>query len=361
MSDISKAFLRELVDDLKHGRPLPAGAFRRVLEALTNEGTDAQKGALLGLLSASEHMDQAVPLITEAARFLREHPKMARVTAPEGTVDIVGTGGDGQSTYNISTAAAFVVAGAGVPVAKHGNRAVSSRSGASDVLAALGVKLDVPRAVIEREINEARVGFLWAPQHHPAMKEWGKVRGELGFRTLFNLLGPLSNPALVKRQVIGVYAREWIRPVAEVMKELGSEHVWVVHGEDGLDELTTTGKSFVAELKDRSIREFEITPEEAGLPRANPLELRGGDAAGNAKALKNILVPKGPILTQYGAYRDIVLLNAAAALVVAGKADKLSDGVQLARSSIDDVGIDGFTGKAQAALEALVRISNEGR
>jgi anthranilate phosphoribosyltransferase len=346
VSENSKALLRDLVADLKHGKPLPAGAFRRVLDTLTNEGTDAQKGALLGVLSAYEHMEQAVPLITEAARFLREHPQMGKVTAPEGTIDIVGTGGDGQSTFNISTASAFVVAGAGVPVAKHGNRAVSSRSGASDVLAALGVKLDVPPETVERAINEAGVGFLWAPQHHPAMKEWAKVRGELGFRTLFNLLGPLCNPALVKRQIIGVYAREWVRPVAEVMKNLGADHVWVVHGADGLDELTTTTTSFVAELKNGSIREFEIAPEEAGLPRASPVELRGGDAAVNAAALRAVLAG------QPGAYRDIVLLNSAAALVIAGKATSLADGVTLAARSIG-------TGKAGAALDALVKISTE--
>lgn len=359
MSDAAKDLIRTLAADLKNKTALPSGAFRKVLETLTIEGTDAQKGALLGLINAHEDMAQAVPMLTEAARFLREHPDMVQVTAPEGAIDIVGTGGDGLHTYNISTAAAFVAAGAGVPVAKHGNRAVSSRSGSSDVLAALGVKLDIPHTVVERAIRDAGVGFLWAPQHHPAMKAWGKVRGELGFRTLFNLLGPLCNPALVKKQLIGVYGKEWVRPIAEVMKNLGAEHVWVVHGEDGLDELTTTGRTFVAELKNSAIREFEVTPEDAGLRRRQPLELRGGDAAHNAAALRNILwADPAAVMTAHYGYRDTVLLNTAAALIVAGKATDLEEGVRLARDAIQTPGENGNTGKAAQALGTLVAITN---
>ena len=354
MSDLARQHLRAFADAFHGGAPLEPGVFRRVLDALTSEGTDAQQAALLGLMRAYEGDKFAgIPLITEAALFLREHPQMVRVTAPEGAVDIVGTGGDGQSTFNISTAAAFVVAGAGVPVAKHGNRAVSSKSGASDVLSALGVKLDVPVATTERAIREAGVGFLWAPNHHPAMKQWAKVRGELGFRTIFNLLGPLCNPALVKRQVIGVYAREWVRPVAEVMQRLGSEHVWVVHGSDCLDELTTTGPSYVAELKANTIREFEVTPEEVGLSKAKPLDLRGGDPDVNAEALRQIITEPSPdyLLNRYKPYLNIVLLNAAATLVVAGKADDLKVGVEQSRASIR-------SGAARAALDKLIAITN---
>jgi len=274
-----------------------------------------------------------------------------RVTAPEGAVDIVGTGGDGQSTFNISTAAAFVVAGAGVPVAKHGNRAVSSKSGASDVLAALGVKLDVPVATTERAIREAGVGFLWAPNHHPAMKEWAKARSSLGFRTIFNLLGPLCNPAFVKRQVIGVYAKEWVRPVAEVMQRLGSEHVWVVHGSDGLDELTTTGTSFVAELKGGSIREFEVTPEAVGLERAPAGALSGGDPTANATLLRRMF--RGDSDPKSARLRDIVCLNAAVAICVSGNSigNDLTNALDEARYSIS-------SGAALTALEKLIAITN---
>jgi anthranilate phosphoribosyltransferase len=352
VSDLAKQHLRQLDADLTHGRPFAPGDFRRLLTVLTDEGSDAQKGAFLGLLRTYEgDRLAAVPVIAEAARFLREHPGMVRVTAPQGTIDIVGTGGDGQSSFNVSTAAAFVAAGAGAKVAKHGNRAVSSRSGASDVLAALGVKLDVPRATIERAIAEAGVGFLWAPQHHPAMKAWAPVRAELGFRTLFNLLGPLSNPALVKRQVIGVYAREWVRPVAEVMKLLGSEHVWIVHGSDGLDELTTTGPSFVAELEGGEIRELEVDPTSLGIALTRSPSLRGGDPTGNAGIMRDILGPRGAMTPQYRPIVDIVRLNAAAALLVGGKANDLAQGLDIAKQSID-------SGAARAALDKLIAITN---
>ncbi len=282
--------------------------------------------------------------ITGAAKFLRS--RMTSVDAPPNAVDIVGTGGDSSGTYNISTAAAFVTAGAGVTVAKHGNRAVTSLSGASDVLAALGVRLDVPPVAVTRAIAESGVGFLWAPLYHPAMRTWAPIRADLSVRTLFNLLGPLCNPAGVKRQVLGVYDRRLVEPIAQVLKNLGSVHAWVVHGADGMDELTTTGISTVAELHDGDITVFDVTPEDAGLPRAEAAALKGGDAAMNAAALRQLL------LGETGAYRDIVVLNAAAALIVAGKAAGLEDGVAKAQASID-------SGRAVQALDRLVAVTNE--
>jgi anthranilate phosphoribosyltransferase len=270
---------------------------------------------------------------------------MVPVEAPPDAVDIVGTGGDGHGTYNVSTCAAFVTAGAGVPVAKHGNRAVSSLSGASDVLDALGVKLDVPPIIITRAIAEAGVGFMWAPVHHPAFKAWAPVRAELGIRTIFNLLGPLCNPAGVKRQVVGVFNPRWVEPLAEVLKNLGSEHAWVVHGSDGLDELTTTGISQVAELSDGAVAVFEVAPEDAGLPRVKLDALKGGDAKANAAAIRDVLAGKP------GPFRDIVLLNSAAALIVADKAANLADGVERAARSID-------TGAAARSLDKLIAVTN---
>jgi anthranilate phosphoribosyltransferase len=271
---------------------------------------------------------------------------MVRVEAPAGAIDTCGTGGDASGTWNISTAVSFVVAGAGVPVAKHGNRAASSKSGAADVLQALGVNLDADMALVEKAMREAHVGFMLAPRHHGAMRHVGPVRVELGTRTIFNLMGPLSNPAGTKRQLIGVFARAWIEPLARVLGKLGTTRAWVVHGSDGLDEMTTTGASHVAEIRNGEIRVFDVEPEEAGLKRANPAALKGGDAATNADALRGLL-DGAP-----GAYRDIVLLNAAAALVVADKATDLKQGVALAAESI-------ASGKAKAALAALVAITNE--
>jgi anthranilate phosphoribosyltransferase len=267
------------------------------------------------------------------------------VVAPDGAVDIVGTGGDGLKTYNVSTCAAFVAAGAGLTVAKHGNRSVSSLSGASDVLTALGVKIDLNPAQITSVIDQAGVGFLWAPMHHPAMKVWAPIRAELGLRTLFNLMGPICNPANVDRQVVGVFAAEWVEPIAQVLGKLGSRHAWVVHGRDGLDELSTTGPTLVAELKGGAVSTFEVSPEDAGIPRASLADLKGGDAAANAAALRAVLGGAK------GAYRDIVLLNAGAALVVGGKAADLRDGVALAAASIDG-------GAARGALERLISASN---
>jgi anthranilate phosphoribosyltransferase len=270
--------------------------------------------------------------------------KMLRVDAPAGAVDIVGTGGDGSHSVNISTASAFVIAASGVPVAKHGNRGLSSLTGAADVLVALGVKIDLPPELIGRCIHEAGVGFMFAPAHHPAMKHVGPVRGELGTRTIFNLLGPLSNPAGVSRQMVGVFAPEWIVPVAETLKALGAEHAWVVHG-DGYDEITTTGETHVAELVGGEIRTFVLTPEAMGLKRRSKDELRGGDAAYNAKALRDMLGGAA------GAFRDTVLMNAGAGLVVAGKATTLADGMASATQAID-------SGRGLKVLDRLVEISN---
>ena len=270
---------------------------------------------------------------------------MEPVAAPAGAIDTCGTGGDGSHTLNISTAVAFVVAGCGVPVAKHGNRAVSSRSGAADVLEALGVNLDAPLRATVDALHEEKIGFLFAPRHHRATLHVGPSRRELGTRTIFNLLGPLSNPAGARRQLLGVFGAEWLLPVAEVLAALGSERAWVVHGHDGLDELTTTGSSSVAELQDGEITRFEVAPEEAGLQRATLADLKGGSAQDNAQALRALL--RGG----HGPYRDIVVLNAAAALIVAGRSVNLPDGAELARQSID-------TGAASARLHALVRATN---
>jgi len=333
--------LTGLIDRVAAGSSLSADEMQFVLDQLTGGALPpAEMGAfLLKLRERGETVDE----VTGAARLLRA--RMTPVTAPAGTIDIVGTGGDGHHTYNVSTCATFVAAGAGARVAKHGNRSVSSLSGASDVLSALGVKLEVPPAVISRAIAEAGVGFMWAPMHHPAMKVWAPVRAALGVRTMFNVLGPICNPAQVQRQIVGVFDLRWLEPIAHVLANLGSTHAWVVHGHDGMDELSTTGSSTVAELKDGVVAVFEITPEDAGLPRVTLGELKGGDAAVNAAALRGVLAG------EFGPYRDIVLLNSAAALVVAGVAADLKDGIAKARQAIDD-------GAAAAALDRLVRVTN---
>ena len=309
---------------------------------MSGEATPAQMG---GLLMALRLRGETVDEITGAVSTMRG--KMLTVDAPADAIDVVGTGGDASGSFNISTCATFVVAGAGVKVAKHGNRRVSSKSGASDVLAELGVKLEVPAATIARCVNEAGVGFLWAPMHHPALKHWAPIRGELGIRTIFNLLGPICNPAGVKRQVVGVFSWHWVEPIAHVLNSLGAEHVWVVHGHDGLDELTTTGATDVAELKDGKVTVFEITPADAGLAPAKLSDLKGGVAQYNAAAIRDVLAGKK------GPFRDIVLLNAGAAMVVAGKAANLTDGVALAAHSIE-------SGAAADALARLVEVSNQG-
>jgi len=307
---------------------------------MSGEATPAQMGAFLMALRVR---GETVEEITGAAQAMRA--KATDVVAPEGAVDTCGTGGDAKGTYNISTCAAFVVAGAGVPVAKHGNKSVSSRSGSADVLAALGVNLDVGPDVVAKAIKEAGVGFMFAPNHHSAMRHIAPIRADLGVRTIFNLLGPLANPAGAKHQVIGVFSRDWIVPMAEVLSNLGSEHVWVVHGSDGLDELTTTGPTFVAELKDGSVTTYEVTPGDAGLPQASPQDLIGGEAEENARAIDDVLSGRP------SPFRDIVVLNAAAALIVSDRAEGLLEGAKLAAEVID-------SGAARKCLDDLIRITN---
>lgn len=307
---------------------------------MSGNATPAQIGAfLMGLRQRGETIAE----ITGAVRVMRA--KALAVAAPEDAIDVVGTGGDASGTFNISTAAALVVAACGVPVAKHGNRALSSKCGAADVLAALGVNLDAEMPLIERSMREAGFGFLMAPRHHSAMRHVAGPRGELGFRTVFNLLGPLSNPAGVKRQFTGAFAREWIEPMANVLRRLGCERAWVVHGSDGLDELTTTGPSDVAELKDGAVTTFTVAPGDAGITTARPADLKGGDAVTNAAALRAVLGG------EHGPYRDAVLYNAAAALVVADKAETLREGVAIAAAAVDG-------GQARAVLARVVEITN---
>ncbi len=307
---------------------------------MSGNATPSQMG---GFLMALRVRGETVEEITGAARVMRR--KAVGIEAPTGTVDTVGTGGDGAGTYNISTAAALVVAACGVPVAKHGNRAMSSRSGAADVLHELGVNLDADLTLVKNALWQAGLCFLMAPRHHQAMRNVGPTRVELGTRTIFNLLGPLSNPAGARRQLIGVFARDWIEPLAHVLRRLGSEAAWVVHGADGLDEVTTTGLTHVAQLRDGVVTCFEVEPADAGLKPANARDLKGGDAATNAVALRALLAgAEGP-------YRDIVLLNSAATLVVADRAATLKDGVAMARQAID-------SGGAAQALERLVAITN---
>ena len=338
---MSAATLKTLIHKVADAKPLSEDEMRTALEIMTDgHATQAQMGAFLMALRVR---GETVEEITGATQMMRS--KMRRVTAPAGAVDIVGTGGDAHGTYNVSTCAALVAAGAGLKIAKHGSRSVSSLAGASDVLSALGIKLDVTNATIERAIGEAGVGFMFAPNHHPAMKNWAPVRAELGVRTIFNLLGPISNPAGVKRQIVGVYSRQWVEPVASVLAKLGAEHVWVVHGHDGLDELTTTGSTDVAEVKNGAVTVFEVTPQDAGIAPAKLSDLKGGDPAYNAAAIRAVLDGKP------GPFRDIVLLNAAAAMIVGGKAQNLIDGVALATHAVE-------TGAARAALAKLVEVTN---
>ena len=301
--------------------------------------TPAQMG---GFLMALRTRGETVEEIAAAARVMRA--KMNPARAPEGAIDIVGTGGDGKGTLNISTATAFVVAGAGVVVAKHGNRNLSSKSGAADAMTALGLDVMKGIEVSERALAEVGIGFLMAPLHHPAMRHIGPTRVELGTRTIFNLLGPLTNPAGAKRQLTGTFARAWNRPMAEVLGQLGSEAAWLVHGSDGTDELSIAGVSWVAALKGGQVREFEVHPEEAGLPVHPFEEIIGGEPAQNAAALLRLLDG------ETGGYRDAVLLNAAAALVVADRASSLREGAEIAAESID-------SGAAKAKLAALKAIA----
>jgi anthranilate phosphoribosyltransferase len=336
MSDAFKPLLAKLAD----GATLTEDDAEDFFAAcLRGEPTPAQVAAAV---TSMRMRGETVGEITACARAMRR----AAVTLkhPYQVIDVCGTGGDGAHTFNVSTAVALVVAGAGVKVAKHGNRAISSRSGGSDVLSELGVKIDAGLEQQRRALDEANLAFLFAPAHHGAMRHVTPIRQELGFRTIFNLLGPLSNPAGAQRQLLGVYDLRWVEPLARVLGALGAERAWVVHGE-GLDEMTTTGVTHVAEWRDGGVRLFNISPEAVGLPRASLADLAGGDPADNAEAMRALL--SGAT----GAYRDIVLLNAAAALLVADKVETLRDGVDLAAASIDD-------GLAQDALDRLVVASN---
>jgi len=307
---------------------------------MSGEATPSQIGAfLMALRVRGETVDE----IAGAAQTMRA--KMTPVSAPDHAIDIVGTGGDASGTYNISTASALVAAAGGLTVAKHGNRALSSKSGAADVLMALGVNIDISPEKISNCISEAGIGFMFAPAHHAAMKHVGPTRVELGTRTIFNLLGPLCNPAGAKRQVLGVFAPQWVEPLAHALAQTGSIHVWVVHGDSGLDEISTTGPTRVAELLDGKVRTFEITPEDAGVARATVDDLRGGDAGHNAAAIRRLLEGEA------GPFRDIVLMNAGAGFIVAGKVKTLADGAGLAAKAID-------SGAATDTLDKLIAASN---
>jgi anthranilate phosphoribosyltransferase len=331
---------RGLLAKVGNGQTLGVDEAERAFAIMTSgDATPAQMGAfLMGLKVRGETADEL------AGGALALRAKVLRVKAPEGAIDIVGTGGDHHGTYNVSSCSAFVVAGAGIPVAKHGNRAFTSKSGAADVLAALGIGLELPIETLEKALAEANVCFLMAPRHHSAMRNVAGPRVELApSRTIFNLLGPMSNPALVKRQLVGVFDRRWLRPVAEALGRLGLVRALVVHGQDGMDELTTTTKSWAASLQDGKVSEIEIAPEEAGVGRARLEDLKGSDPAHNAEAIKKVLAG------ERNAFRDIVILNSAAAIVVAGKAATLKEGAALAARSID-------AGSAAAALAKLQRI-----
>ncbi|MBL6954182.1 MAG: anthranilate phosphoribosyltransferase [Alphaproteobacteria bacterium] len=332
---------KALIAIVADGRPLSVEQARTAFDVMmSGDATPSQMGAfLMALRVRGETVDE----ITGGVMAMRE--RMTRIIAPADAMDIVGTGGDGKGTVNISTATAIVVAGCGVPVAKHGNRAASSKTGTTDVQSALGINVDADFALLQAALDEAGICFMAAPRHHGAMRNVGPTRVEIGTRTIFNILGPLSNPAGVKRQLIGVFDRHWLRPMAETLRTLGSERIWVVHGADGTDEITTTGPTYVAALEDGEITEFEISPDQAGIAMATLDDLQGGEAQENAAALRALL-NGAP-----GAYRDVVLFNAAAALIIADKAADLPAGVAIAARAIDD-------GLALEKLNRLVEITN---
>jgi len=333
--------IKGALNKIAERRDLTGEEMRGVMRLImAGEATPSQIGAfLMGMRIKGESVGE----IAAAVSILRE--QMIPVEAPENAIDIVGTGGDGGGTLNISTASSIVVAAAGVPVAKHGNRALSSKSGSSQALEALGVKLDLTPAEIARCIREAGIGFMFAPSHHPAMRHVGPARAEMGVRTMFNLLGPQSNPAGVRRYMLGVYAEEWVEPVAAALLANRAVKAWVVNGSDGLDEITTTGPSFVAQIANGDLRSFEVTPEDAGLDRSDPADLLGGDPAYNAEAIHRLFDGVR------NAYRDIVLLNSAAAFIVADRVSDLKAGAVMAAEIID-------SGKARETLQRLVAVSN---
>lgn len=335
---------RPILAKAAEGRALSVEEARSAFDIMmSGEATPSQMG---GFLMALRVRGETVDEITGAVLTMRA--KMTKVAAPEDALDIVGTGGDASGTYNISTCAAFIAAGAGLRIAKHGNRALSSKSGAADTLVALGVNIDLTPEQIAQCIEASGIGFMFAPAHHSAMRHVGPTRVELGTRTIFNLLGPLSNPAGVKRQVVGVFSKTWVEPIAQVLKKLGSERVWVTHGEGGLDEITPAGTTWVSEIRDGEVSSFEVTPEDAGLRRSPLGDLKGGDAVANAAALRRVL--EG----ERNGFRDAAVMTAAATLVVAGRANGLKDGAQLAGEAVD-------SGRGLAALEALIAASNAAR
>lgn len=327
---------------LQDGTTLSTAQATKAFEIiLSGEATTAQIGAFLTALRVrGESIDE----IAAGVAVMRANA--AKVKAPTHVLDTCGTGGDGSGSYNISTAVAIVAAACGAHVAKHGNKALSSKSGSSEVLEALGVHLALSPDALSKCINDVGIGFLFAPNHHAAMRHVGPTRAELGFRTIFNLLGPLSNPAGANRQLLGVFDKKWVEPLAQVLKKLGSERAWVVHGSDGMDELTTTGPSTVAELRKGEVTVFEVTPEDAGLSRAKPEDLAGGTPQENAAAMTALFDGEA------GAYRDIVLFNTAAALMVANKATGLKEGADMAALAIDD-------GGARSVLANLVATSQK--
>jgi len=336
MSDL-KPYIKKVADGIPLTSSEAEAAFAIMM---AGAATPAQIG---GFLMALRVRGEIIEEISGAVKAMRA--KMLAVDAPDDVMDIVGTGGDGSGSYNVSTATAFVVAGLGVKVAKHGNRALSSHSGAADALKELGINIEAAPQVIARSIQEVGLGFMFAPMHHAAMRHVGPARMELATRTIFNILGPLSNPAGAKRQLIGVFSPQWLVPIAETLKGLDSKALWVVHG-DGMDEITTTGETQVAALKGGKISTFTITPEQAGLKRVAHQDLKGGAPRDNAQALRSLL--EG----EKGAYRDIVLLNAAASLIICERAKNLRDGVDMARASIDQ-------GHALSILERLIDVSNQ--
>ena len=333
--------LKSLLADVALGRTLSERDAEAAFDIImSGNATPSQIGAFLMALRLR---GETVEEITGAARIMRA--KAVGVDAPAGTIDTCGTGGDSSGSFNISTASALVVAACGVPVAKHGNRALSSKSGSADVLTALGVNIDADLAIVRECLWEIGIGFLMAPRHHSATRHVAPTRVELGTRTIFNLLGPLSNPAKARRQLVGVFAPEWVQPMAEVLGRLGSERAWVVHGA-GLDELTTTGTTMVAALADGKVETFEVAPEDFGLPRARLEDIKGGEPQHNARLMEGLLAGAG------GPLRDVVLLNSGAALLVAGRVTTVEAGIELAAKSLD-------SGAAQRVLQQLVARTNE--
>ena len=341
MNDAAEG-IKPLLNKIASGKTLDKTEAENAFDIImSGDATPSQIGAFLMALRVR---GETVEEITAAAHIMRLKAKS--ISAPKNSIDIVGTGGDGGGTLNISTGAALVTAGCGITIAKHGNRALSSRSGAADVLGALGVNIDCEMKKIEKSIRKAKIGFMMAPRHHSATRHVAGPRVELATRTIFNILGPLSNPAGVNKLLVGVFAREWVEPMAQVLKNLGAERAWVVHGSDGLDELTTTGNSYVSALENGKVTNFQVSPSDAGIPIANPEELKGGNAQENAEAMISMLQGEP------SAFRDIVIYTAGAALIVAGKVKNLKDGTEIAANAID-------SGNAKRALEELITITNE--